>query len=124
MDFTRHCGHFERIIMTLTIEEAGTTAFPIQGESLYLRALKDFSAGWVGGLAQVLSGQPFDTIKVRLQTQPSGLDSLAKPGVPRYTGALDCALQTLRSEGLAGFYRVSHPSPPPKAQRHIFICVV
>ena len=31
---------------------------------------KNFVAGGVGGVGAVLSGHPFDTIKVRLQTMP------------------------------------------------------
>ncbi|KAI8929237.1 mitochondrial carrier domain-containing protein [Entophlyctis helioformis] len=41
--------------------------------------------------------QPFDTVKVRLQTQPRE--------APLYTGAVDCASKTLRNEGLLGFYK-------------------
>lgn len=45
--------------------------------------------------------QPFDTVKVRLQ-------SLTGPNVPaeyQYRGTLDCVLKTWRAEGLHGFYR-------------------
>jgi len=31
-----------------------------------IRALKDITAGSVGGIAQVLTGQPFDIVKVPL----------------------------------------------------------
>lgn len=41
---------------------------------------------------------PFDTVKVRLQSQPDHLPL-------RYTGPLDCFRQSLRAEGLAGLYR-------------------
>lgn len=64
------------------------------------RAAKDFGAGWFGGIAQVLSGQPFDTVKVRLQTQGTG--DLAK-----YKGPLDCLVKTVKEEGVHGLYRVS-----------------
>lgn len=60
----------------------------------FSRAAKDFTAGWIGGMAQVLSGQPFDTIKVRLQTQ-------AFPESP-----LQCLKRTIKTEGVAGLYRV------------------
>ncbi|ORX99433.1 mitochondrial carrier [Basidiobolus meristosporus CBS 931.73] len=57
---------------------------------------KDFIAGTIGGWAQVVAGHPFDTLKVRLQTQ----------GVPpKYTGGMDCFRVTLKEEGLAGLYR-------------------
>jgi len=32
----------------------------------FLRAAKDITAGSVGGIAQVLTGQPFDIVKVLL----------------------------------------------------------
>jgi len=38
-------------------------------ESELYRAFKDLSSGTFGGIAQVVSGHPLDTIKVRLQTQ-------------------------------------------------------
>jgi len=45
----------------------------------------------------VLSGQPFDTVKVRLQTQPA--DN------PIYRGAWDCVKQTVSKEGVTGLYK-------------------
>lgn len=63
-------------------------------------ALKNFIAGGVGGVCLVLSGQPLDTIKVRLQTQN------VKPGeTPVYTGTLDCARKTIQAEGIRGLYK-------------------
>lgn len=46
-------------------------------------------------LAQVLSGQPFDTTKVRLQSAPEGT----------YDGALDVVKKLIKNEGVAGFYK-------------------
>lgn len=69
----------------------------IISESSFIRSLKDFSAGWIGGIAQVLTGQPFDTIKVRLQTQPTP---------PVYSGPLDCLKKSFQQEGIPGLYRV------------------
>lgn len=45
-------------------------------------------------MVQVLSGQPFDTVKVRLQTQAS-----------QYSGILDCVKKTYQNEGIVGFYK-------------------
>lgn len=39
------------------------------------RKVKDIAAGFVGGATQVLIGQPFDLVKIRLQTSPSGATS-------------------------------------------------
>lgn len=62
---------------------------------------KDLSAGTVGGAAQLICGHPFDTIKVKLQSQPAPL-----PGHPRkYAGAMDAVRQTLAAEGGRGLYK-------------------
>ncbi|KAK9741400.1 hypothetical protein RND81_03G102600 [Saponaria officinalis] len=46
-------------------------------------------------------GHPFDTIKVKLQSQPASL-----PGQPpKYTGAMDAVRQTVASEGPRGLYK-------------------
>ncbi|KAF1808510.1 putative mitochondrial carrier protein [Eremomyces bilateralis CBS 781.70] len=57
------------------------------------RVVKDLSAGAVGGMAQVLLGQPLDIVKVRLQTRPE------------YTGALQCARSVWKNEGPLAFYK-------------------
>lgn len=63
-------------------------------------ALKSFIAGGAGGVCLVITGQPLDTIKVRLQTQN------VKPGEsPLYTGTLDCARKTIQKEGFKGLYK-------------------
>lgn len=59
------------------------------------RVIKDLIAGTCGGVAQVLSGQPFDTTKVRLQSAPEG----------RYSGAMDVVKQIMKNEGFKGFYK-------------------
>ncbi|KAK7192839.1 hypothetical protein DPSP01_012950 [Paraphaeosphaeria sporulosa] len=57
------------------------------------RTLKDLFAGAVGGVAQVLIGQPFDIVKVRLQT------------TSQYSGALDAATKIYKNEGALAFYK-------------------
>lgn len=47
-------------------------------------------------MALVLAGHPFDTIKVRLQTE-------GKSG--RFTGPLNCLSQTVRKEGVRALYK-------------------
>lgn len=62
---------------------------------------KDLTAGTVGGAAQLIVGHPFDTIKVKLQSQP-----VPPPGQPpRYSGAIDAVKQTLGAEGPRGLYK-------------------
>lgn len=60
-------------------------------------AIKDFIGGTIGGIGLVFTGHPFDTLKVRLQTQPFAN--------PMYSGLIDCAKKTAAREGLSGFYK-------------------
>ncbi|XP_030556078.1 congested-like trachea protein isoform X2 [Drosophila novamexicana] len=63
--------------------------------------LKSFITGGFGGICNVLSGHPLDTIKVRLQTMPR-----PAPGEqPLYRGTFDCAAKTIRNEGVRGLYK-------------------
>jgi len=55
--------------------------------------LKSLLSGGFGGMCLVITGQPFDLVKVRLQT--SNL----------YSGALDCFRKTVQKDGLKGLYR-------------------
>ncbi|XP_054264358.1 mitochondrial basic amino acids transporter [Macrosteles quadrilineatus] len=57
----------------------------------------DFIAGCLGGCAGVAVGHPFDTLKVKLQTQDFRN--------PVYRGTWDCFTKILQTESLAGFYR-------------------
>ncbi|TFK74289.1 mitochondrial carrier [Pluteus cervinus] len=59
------------------------------------KTIKDLTAGTVGGIAQVLVGQPFDIVKVRMQTAPKGT----------YSGMLHCAGGILKHEGPLAFYK-------------------
>ena len=49
--------------------------------------LIEYFSGCLGGIAGVIVGQPFDTIKVRLQTQNG-----------RYRGILHCYYSMLKKE--------------------------
>jgi solute carrier family 25 carnitine/acylcarnitine transporter 20/29 len=66
------------------------------------KTVKDLTAGTVGGIAQVLVGQPFDIVKVRMQTASKGT----------YRGMLHCAGGILTKEGPLAFYKVSHAIEP------------
>ncbi|KAJ2772623.1 Mitochondrial carrier protein ymc2 [Coemansia nantahalensis] len=59
-----------------------------------MRAVKDCLAGSVGGIAQVFAGQPFDTIKVRMQTQPDV-----------YRSTVDAVRKTVQNDGFSGLYK-------------------
>lgn len=52
-------------------------------------------SGSMGGMAQVLVGQPLDTIKTRAQTATRG----------QFKGPLDIAMQTIKKEGFFALYK-------------------
>jgi len=80
-------------VVAAAATERGTSAPP----SPLMRNVKDILAGTCGGIAVTLVGHPFDTVKVLLQTQPQSN--------PVYTGVVDCATKTIKSDGLLGLYR-------------------
>lgn len=66
-------------------------------ETLFKRTVKNSTSGTVAGIALCLTGHPFDTIKVRLQTQSSQ--------GRLFNGAWDCLVKTLKWEGIGGLYK-------------------
>eukprot|EP01029_Cantina_marsupialis_P009838 TRINITY_DN226_c0_g1_i2.p2 TRINITY_DN226_c0_g1~~TRINITY_DN226_c0_g1_i2.p2 ORF type:complete len:290 (-),score=89.70 TRINITY_DN226_c0_g1_i2:1402-2271(-) len=61
-------------------------------------AFIDIAAGTCGGIAQTLTGHPFNTVKVRLQTSNA------------FSGGMDCFRTLVKKEGLLGLYKgVSSP---------------
>ena len=82
---------------TTQMESEGiATAGKLQEQGL--EALKDIVYGSTAGIVGKFIEYPFDTVKVRLQSQPDGLPL-------RYTGPLDCFKQSFRQDGFAGLYR-------------------
>lgn len=82
-----------------TLPEPTQTTPPSQS----LEALKDITFGSIAGIVGKVVEFPFDTVKVRLQSQPDHLPL-------RYTGPLDCFRQSIRQDGFRGLYRgVSAP---------------
>ena len=65
-----------------------------QGEE----AIKDVVCGSIAGIVGKYIEYPFDTVKVRLQSQPDHLPL-------QYTGPLDCFKQSLKNDGFFGIYR-------------------
>ncbi|KAM0453533.1 hypothetical protein ACHAPV_006319 [Trichoderma viride] len=63
------------------------------------RDYKGFVAGVFSGIAKLTVGHPFDTVKVRLQTTQAS----------RFSGPLQCVLQTIRNEGVTGLYKGATP---------------
>ena len=66
-------------------------------ESFAQKTFKNTIAGTMGGMNVCFVGHPFDTLKVRLQTQP--IDK------PIYTGVKDCFIKTIKWEGVSGLYK-------------------
>ena len=66
-------------------------------QSLLRRTLKNWISGTAGGIGITLVGHPFDTLKVRLQTQPVNN--------PIYRGLADCFMKTMKWEGIGGLYK-------------------
>lgn len=62
---------------------------------------KDLTAGTMAGIAQLLVGHPFDTVKVKLQSQMAEMSNQT----PKYTGAFDAVARIMATEGPGGFYR-------------------
>lgn len=96
------------IIMNIIVFSSNFQHSPLDNLNLYFHAIlqmgdiaKDLFSGTVGGAAQLICGHPFDTIKVKLQSQPAPL-----PGQPpKYAGAMDAVKQTIAAEGPRGLYK-------------------
>ncbi|KAI9475424.1 MAG: mitochondrial carrier domain-containing protein [Benjaminiella poitrasii] len=79
-----------------TTPEAASVAEPvaIEVKNDTASSVKSFLSGGFGGMASVIVGQPFDLVKVRLQTSE---------GV--YKNTLDCFKQIIKKDGVFGLYR-------------------
>ncbi|CCX34821.1 Similar to Amino-acid transporter arg-13; acc. no. Q01356 [Pyronema omphalodes CBS 100304] len=72
-------------------------------EATSITAAKDIAYGSLAGMIGKVIEYPFDTVKVRLQSQPDTRPLL-------YKGPLDCFLQGVRQDGIRGLYRgISSP---------------
>ena len=74
-----------------------TVAASRSDTSFARRTVKNWLSGTVAGIAGCIVGHPFDTLKVRLQTQPVD--------VPVYRGLADCFVKTMKWEGVGGLYK-------------------
>lgn len=63
-------------------------------EQKKLMSFKDFLSGSIAGVVQVLLGQPFDMVKVRMQTQSE-----------IYKSPIECTKSILKNEGISAFYK-------------------
>ncbi|ESZ95048.1 putative mitochondrial ornithine carrier protein [Sclerotinia borealis F-4128] len=69
-----------------------------KGREALMNSVEDCLYGSIAGVAGKYIEYPFDTVKVRLQSQPYHLPL-------QYTGPLDCFKQSIRSDGILGLYR-------------------
>ncbi|RPA81157.1 putative mitochondrial carnitine:acyl carnitine carrier [Ascobolus immersus RN42] len=81
--------------MSSKTETPVATPAPLPTEEKKFAQLRSLVAGGVGGVAAVITGHPFDLVKVRLQTAEKGL----------YTGAIDVVKKSVARDGLTrGLY--------------------
>ncbi|KJZ73524.1 Amino-acid transporter arg-13 [Hirsutella minnesotensis 3608] len=79
--------------------EASTLAVPSNPNKTGLTdAVEDVFYGSVAGVVGKYIEYPFDTVKVRLQSQAETIPL-------RYTGPLDCFRQSIKSDGVLSLYR-------------------
>ncbi|KAI9681131.1 MAG: hypothetical protein M1817_002413 [Caeruleum heppii] len=78
--------------------DAPPISVPVDIHAHGANAVKDIVFGSVAGIVGKVIEYPFDTVKVRLQSQPAETHL-------RYHGPLDCFRQSYQIEGLQGFYR-------------------
>ncbi|XP_042519374.1 mitochondrial arginine transporter BAC1 isoform X1 [Macadamia integrifolia] len=62
-------------------------------------AYKEYLAGLAAGIATVVVGHPFDTVKVKLQKHNTEAHGI------KYRNALHCTSRILKNEGVKGLYR-------------------
>jgi hypothetical protein len=79
---------------------AAAALSPPQSASIIWPYLRGVLSGTASGVTKMAVGHPFDTIKVRMQTEG---------GHGRFNGSLDCLRQTLRNEGLRALYKGATP---------------
>ncbi|KAL3427622.1 amino-acid transporter arg-13 [Phlyctema vagabunda] len=79
-------------------QRASPAAVASKGREAIMDAVEDIIFGSVAGVAGKYIEYPFDTVKVRLQSQPDHQPL-------RYKGPLDCFKQAIHNEGLLGLYR-------------------
>ncbi|CAM1506751.1 Fc.00g063920.m01.CDS01 [Cosmosporella sp. VM-42] len=70
----------------------------LKGRTAVKEAVEDVFYGSLAGVVGKYIEYPFDTIKVRLQSQPDHLPL-------QYTGPLDCFRQSVKNDGFLGLYR-------------------
>ncbi|KAH7328690.1 mitochondrial carrier domain-containing protein [Stachybotrys elegans] len=86
------------VAATTSASAAPVAMLAQRGRSALAEAVEDVLYGSIAGIVGKYVEYPFDTIKVRLQSQPDHLPL-------KYKGAIDCFRQSIQSEGVLGLYR-------------------
>jgi len=84
---------------TATAATAASTIVLVPGRPLrrdVIASFLGFLPGAASGVTKCIVGHPFDTIKVRMQTEG---------GFGRFKGPLHCFVQTMKLEGVRGLYK-------------------
>lgn len=94
---------FDAAAVAVPVKEAAPVPVKEAATNQGLEALRDIAYGSFAGTVGKIVEYPFDTVKVRLQSQPDHLPL-------QYAGPLDCFRQSLREGGVGSLYRgVSAP---------------
>ncbi|KAK4156973.1 mitochondrial carrier domain-containing protein [Chaetomidium leptoderma] len=81
-----------------TFSETTSAPVHLKPRTAVMEAIEDIIYGSVAGVVGKYIEYPFDTVKVRLQSQPDHLPL-------QYKGPLDCFRQSIRADGFLGLYR-------------------
>ena len=79
-------------------EPTSAAAIALKAKSTVMDGVEDVLYGSIAGIVGKYVEYPFDTVKVRLQSQPDHLPL-------RYKGPIDCFRQSLQADGFVGLYR-------------------
>ena len=95
--------HVVREVTSLSAGDSPNSSNQTSTPSQTAEALKDLTCGSIAGAIGKVIEYPFDTVKVRLQSQPS-------TPVLTYAGPIDCFRKSIRNDGFMSLYRgVSAP---------------
>ncbi|KAI9591250.1 hypothetical protein BDF19DRAFT_455741 [Syncephalis fuscata] len=84
----------------MNTKHAVSMSSPEENTPVLRDRLRGFAAGIASGVSKLVIGHPFDTLKVRLQTEG---------GAGRFNGLTDCLLSTIRKEGIFALYKGATP---------------
>lgn len=77
-----------------------TGGVSVKKERFVPDSIRGLLAGTTSGITKLVVGHPFDTLKVRLQTEG---------GYGRFKGPIHCLTDTVRNEGFRGLYKGATP---------------